>query len=143
MGYPLRSSSFSAFFSTFFEIFHQERESGYPLSLVKELMQIEFIDSILEQNGKKIKTILKDYEKSNCLFIPNKFLTQVSEVAGIIFSPFKTVPLFLDRMQKLMVIINEYYLVNNEESIQLNYSERFKSFWEEISILQRTRTYML
>ena len=143
MGYPLRSSSFSAFFSTFFEIFHQERESGYPLSRVKELMQIEFIDSILEQNGKKIKTILKDYEKSNCLFIPNKFLTQVSEVAGIIFSPFKTVPLFLDRMQKLMVIINEYYLVNNEESIQLNYSECFKSFWEEISILQRTRPYML
>ena len=113
MGYPLKRTPFADFFLTLFELLEHDEDSGYPLLLVKELMHIVYVDSILDQKGSKIKAILKDFEQSNRLFIASKILTQGGEIQKIIFSPFKNISIFLERMMQLTNAIQEYYLVND------------------------------
>jgi hypothetical protein len=142
MGYPLKRSTYAEFFHTLFNLLEYDEDSGYPLLLVKELMHIVYIDSILDQKGSKIKAILKDFEQSNRLFIASKTLTQGGETQKIIFSPFKNISIFLERMVQLTNAIQEYYLVKDDDPLQLHYSACFRDLWEQIVKLHETRPFM-
>ena len=142
MGYPLKKSAFADFFFTLFELLEQHKESRYPLYILKELMQIGFVDSIFKENGQIVKKLLAEFEKSNRQFIPSEILTQGEEIRTIIFSPFETTSLFLKRVHTLICSFQELDMIKDQDVIQLHYIDRFKALWEEISRLHDSRPYM-
>ncbi|MDG1926360.1 MAG: PD-(D/E)XK nuclease family protein [Flavobacteriaceae bacterium] len=142
MGYPLKSSQFANFFQKLFELLNSNSETGYPFFLVKEISKIAFIDTILEENGQSVNEVLRDFEKSNRLYIPIDTFTEGTGLKEILFSPFETVPLFLDRMQKLMEAIKKYYLNEEEDKLQEYNCERFVLIWEEILLMHSEKPYL-
>jgi len=76
------------------------------LYILKELMQIGFVDSIFKENGQIVKKLLAEFEKSNRQFIPSEILTQGEEIRKIIFSPFETTSLFLKRVHNIDMLVS-------------------------------------
>ena len=129
MGYPLKETSIYIFFKLFFELHENYGEHGFPFNTIYEFSKTAYCSKLLSATDFKIDHLI---EKSNRNYITSKELMSNSSIGFLLFSSYKDVGGFLDKLIKITSKLKSILIKQPKESLQIGICNRFISLFESL-----------
>ncbi len=129
MGYPLKETTLYGFFKLFFELHENHGEHGFPINNIYEFSKTTHCLNLIKAYQPRIDHWI---EKSNLNFITSRELININSIGSLLFSSFKEVEEFLEKLIKITVTLKAYYLNEESEEFQIATCNRFISVFNSL-----------
>lgn len=139
MGYPLKNTVSSSLFLDFFRLHSNISEKGYLYEDLKRLSNYSIFQEIIIKSSFSFDTYLKECETKNNPFVSLSKLNK-GNLGNLIFSPFVTVEMYINRMISLTELFIQHYLSLSSSQIELFSSRQLLSIWTSCKTLFKTYT---
>ena len=129
MGYPLKETTLYSFFKLFFELHENYGEYGFPFDDAYEFCKTTHSLDLLKLNQPRIDHWI---ENSNLNFITSEELINKNSIGSLLFSTFKGVEDFLDRIIKITSSLKVQFLKHHEQDFQIETCNQFLSVFNSL-----------
>ena len=131
MGYPFKNFGIVTFFVKLFELLKTDTEGSFSLSTVNSLLENNDVLSFIETSGLPIKKIVKRQQALRSSSLSNNLVLGKSSAGNLIFSPFETPVLFLERMLMLSEMIKDHLILKNSSTLEIHCLTKISKLWNK------------
>ncbi|MDG1761983.1 MAG: PD-(D/E)XK nuclease family protein [Flavobacteriaceae bacterium] len=131
MGYPFKNFGIVTFFVKLFELLKTDTEGSFSLSTVNSLLENNDVLSFIETSGLPIKKIVKRQQALRSSSLSNNLVLGKSSAGDLIFSPFETPVLFLERMLRLSEMIKDHLILKNSSTLEIHCLTKISKLWNK------------
>lgn len=139
MGYPLKNTVVSNLFLDLLRLHTHFSAEGYLYEDLKRLSNYSIFQEIIKTCTFPFASYLKECETKNSPFISLSKVTK-GEVGDLLFSPFTTAEIFIDRMISIAERCILFHSENSSSPMELYSSQQLFTVWTSCKMLFNTYT---